>query len=137
MRFRQRIAWLVTVLFLAATCALVYYIFEINEHFNRFAIDHIQKYHIEPGADHSHGFWHHIVDVPAVVLLIIFLMAYLQIFFMILACTKPEPRHSFAYVWPCFLYNKCRMFVSNCSSHIHGSQKSEIYKNGSVTIDSL
>jgi len=136
MRFRQRIAWLVTAVFLAATCALVYYVFEINEHFNQFAIDHVQKFHTESTrTDNSYRFWHHIIDVPAIVLFILFLVAYLQVFFMIIACTKTEPTHSFAYIWPCFLYKKYKTLVSNYSSYHHGSKKSQVFTNGSVTID--
>lgn len=132
MRFRQRIAWLVTVIFLGATCALAYYIFEINEHFNKFAVDHVEKYHSDSGT--SPGIWHHIIDIPVIILFIIFLLAYLQVFFMILACTKTEPRHSLAYNWPSFLFTKLKMVISNCSIYVDGSQKSQIIP-GSVTIE--
>ena len=133
--FRQRVAWIITVFYLAVTCALVYYIFEINEHFNKFAIDHVQKFHTDPGADNSNGIWHHIMDVPAVVFCIIFVLAYIQVFFMILACTRNEPKQSLAYIWPFFLYNKCKTFITNCSLYVHRSQKSRTFSDGSVTID--
>lgn len=135
MRFRQRLAWLVIVFFLAATCALVYYIFEINEHFNKFAIDHVEKFHTNSETEDTHGLWHHIIDIPAFVFFIIFIMAYLQIFFMILACTRTEPKHSFAYIWPIFLSTKVKSLVSNCSLRIEGSKKSHDSTNGYITID--
>ncbi|XP_033734125.1 transmembrane protein 251-like [Pecten maximus] len=133
MKFRQRIAWLMVVFFLGGSFSVLYYLFEISEHYNQFALEHTNTFHkpieIEAAINHkevkkaksednekgeitqSGPAWHHIIDVPVAVWFVLFLLPYLQIFFMILACTKPEPKMSLAFQWPCRIYLKYQQFV--------------------------
>lgn len=112
MKFRQRIAWLMVCIYLGGTFAFFYYMFEINEHYNKYAVDHVQKYHSsKPGTGEVswnifRAIYSHVTDVPLSVWLLILLLPYMQIFLMILACTRAEPRHSWAYLWPGLVYKK-------------------------------
>lgn len=100
-------AWLIVVAYLAATFSFFYYMFEINEHYNKYAVDHVQKYHAtENGETIISSIWDHLMDIPLSVWLLLFLLPYLQIFLMILACTRVEPKHSIAYLWPGLVYMK-------------------------------
>lgn len=121
MNFRQRIAWLIVAFYLIGTCALVYYIFEISDRFNQAALDHTEKYHKSKVIDADNGessesglfsVFTHITDIPLAVWLLLLVFPYLQVFSMLLACTKPEPRISMAYLWPFVIYIKCKqLFV--------------------------
>ncbi|KAL4238127.1 hypothetical protein ACF0H5_002839 [Mactra antiquata] len=135
MKFRQRIAWLVVVVYLGGTFAFFYYMFEINEHYNQFAVDHVQKYHSSStkSEHHSQNFvsslWGHLTDVPLTVWLLIFLLPYLQLFMMILACTRAEPKHSFAYLWPGLLFLKYQQVFKK---HKYSIIPSQISSNGTL-----
>ena len=127
MNFRQRISWLFVGLYLTLTCALFYYIFEISDRFNTFALDHVNRYHkvllqktgvveeVKTSDESSWSFLSHVADVPLVAWLFIFLVPYLQIFAMLLACTKPSPQFSMAYMWPIysFMYVQQKVFAQN------------------------
>ena len=114
MKFRQRVAWLVVVMYLGGTFAFVYYIFEIHDHYNSFAVDHVQRFHtvkngeneMESGNSIFHSLWCHLTDLPLSVWMLILLLPYLQFFLMILACTRPEPKMHIAFLWPGLLYLK-------------------------------
>jgi len=45
MIFRQRIAWILLILYLIGTVFVLYYTFEMNEHFAVFALEHVEAYH--------------------------------------------------------------------------------------------
>ena len=124
MNFRQRIAWLFVVFFLIGTCALVYYIFEISDKFNEYALDHINTYHkvvleekqvdTDESKTEAHGMlsmFSHISDVPIGILVFLCFVPYLQVFAMLLACTKPNPQFSVAYLWPIYTYLWCKQKV--------------------------
>ena len=49
MKFRQRVAWLCLLAYLLLTACVIYYMFEISEAFNAYAIDHIHRYHTKVG----------------------------------------------------------------------------------------
>lgn len=139
MHFRQRIAWLLLALFLASTCAFVYYIFEISDSFNNFALDHMHKYHSvkeisrdidkakaeaavnaeESKTDDQWKFWLHITDIPLAGWILIAVPPYLQVFCMLLACTKPDPHYSTAFMWPLYLYIKVKqcLYGNNPPKH--------------------
>ena len=117
MKFRQRIAWLMVVMYLGGSFAFVYYIFEINEHYNNFAVDHVQKFHHTEDKDgqsgtvtekHSllHSMWCHVIDLPLSFWLLLFLFPYFQIFLMLLAFTRAEPKLHIAFRWPGLVYLK-------------------------------
>lgn len=160
MNFRQRVAWLLVLMFLAGSFGLLYYVFEVNDHYNTFALEHAQKYHSPEGDEqevrhsvwdhlpryHSpiehvqtheaeHSFWGHVTDVPLSVWVVILLLPYLQMFFMILACTRAEPRLSLAFQWPGTIYIKYRRFMGNCATHKNKSINSAVVQNGHIVID--
>ena len=117
MKFRQRVSWLLVAAYLAGTCGIVYYIFEISDGFNSLALDHMEKYHKDPASDEEREsswlgglgsvIWH-VTDIPLPVWFLLLVLPYLQVFCMLLACTKPEPRLSLAYLWPIYIFLRCR-----------------------------
>ncbi|XP_060071974.1 lysosomal enzyme trafficking factor-like [Ylistrum balloti] len=159
MKFRQRIAWLMVVFFLAGSFSVLYYLFEISEHYNQFALEHINTYHkpvqveavfnhkgeikkaepvdVEKGEITSTGSaWHHIIDVPMVVWFVLFLLPYLQIFFMILACTKAEPKMSMAFQWPCLIYLKYKKFINGSADKSYSmGVNSTVQTNGHMVFN--
>jgi hypothetical protein len=109
MNFRQRIAWLAVIVFLSASFGFVYYIFEINDHFNAAALEHVRTFHGKDGAvEASWRFGGHITDVPLAAWLLIFLLPYLQVFAMLLAWTRADPWRSIAFQWPGIVSHKWR-----------------------------
>ena len=126
MNFRQRIAWLGVLAYLGGTFAFFYYLFEINDHYNTFALDHVQRFHTdEPqGPRESHKFslfsklWGHLTDLPLTFWLLVLLVPYLQVFMMILACTRVEPKLSLAYMWPGLVYLKYQQLCARESKSI-------------------
>ena len=120
MNFRQRIAWLLVVLYLLLTCALVHYIFEISDRFNQFALDHVERFHkAAPAGDSENAedktdhrglwyFWLHFTDVPLWTWLLIAVLPYLQVFFMLMAFTKADPQLNTAFMWPIYTFMKLK-----------------------------
>ncbi len=138
MKFRQRIAWLLVTAYLAGTCAIMYYIFEISDQYNTFAVDHVERYHnveavlkkqakareddIAGSLDDAHSsslfsFLWHITDIPLAVWMLLLLLPYLQVFAMLLACTKAEPRLSMAYIWPVYVFLRLRQWYRQCRGY--------------------
>ena len=74
MNFRQRISWLLVICYLAATMGIMYYVFEISERFNQYALDHISRY----SQGQAHTGWH-IADIPLPVIMLIVILPYLQV----------------------------------------------------------
>ncbi|GAB1600544.1 transmembrane protein 251-A-like [Argonauta hians] len=123
MKFRQRIAWIALVVYLSITCALTYYAFEINEKYTKYAINHSTKFHLEQKLRRKigigknmimemnssetsvlHQMFSHLTDIPFVIWIVLFIIPYFQVFFLLLACTKPDPRLSYAMIWPNLVY---------------------------------
>lgn len=138
MKFRQRVAWLMVIAYLGGTFSFCYYMFEINEHYNKYAVDHVQKYHSTNNGDSQprsvlSSIWEHLADIPLPVWLLVFLVPYLQIFLMILACTRVEPKHSLAYLWPGLLYMKYQqLFKREKYSIIPSKSVHEVTLNGTT-----
>ena len=113
-------AWILVVLFLAITCGIVYYIFEISEQFNILALEHVQKYHNTDKelTKNSKRFltrmWNHLMDIPLAFWFLLFMVPYIQVFCMLLACTKPQPQFSLAYLWPIYFFIRCRGLYMRC-----------------------
>ena len=135
MKFRQRIAWLAVLLYLAASFSFVYYIFEINEHFNSLALEHVHTYHYSSTFVVT-SVWQHVTDIPLAVWLLIFLLPYLQVFGMLLAWTRAEPWRSTAFQWPGIVVNKWKKLYKRLKGH-HGSKaiNSTVVCNGHIVID--
>ncbi len=139
MNFRQRIAWLFVAFYLACTCAIVYYIFEISDTYNTFALEHVEQFH--GGGVHKQregqqdsGFLHHIIDVPLIVWVILMVLPYLQVFCMLLACTKPQPQFSYAFLWPIYVALRTRSFYMRCA-HPPVKAINSLATNGHIVID--
>ena len=146
MKFRQRLAWLFVLFFLCCTFACFYYIFEINDHYNRFALDHVQRFHSQNdqnGRETNHAkvslfqsMWSHVTDIPLPLWMLIFLLPYMQIFLMILACTRPEPKLTIAYMWPGLVYLKYQQLLKREKSRDLSLQnkQSTMISNGSAVL---
>lgn len=131
MNFRQRFAWLSLAIFLLCTFAFVYYIFEISDAYNKFALDHVEHFHKplrsrgdkvikaenKDDEETTWKFWTHLADIPLGVWIIIFIFPYLQVFSILLACTKPDPQYSLALLWPIYIYLKVRRCFINDRTH--------------------
>ncbi len=105
MNFRQRMGWIGVGLYLLASVAAVYYIFEISQTYNRLTLAHVEK---ATGAQTkwsgdasssspSSTSW--IVTLKTKLLLLpfwvwatIFLIPYLQVFLFLYSCTRADPK---------------------------------------------
>ena len=151
MNFRQRISWLLVVLYLAGTGACVYYIFEISDMFNVYALDHVNKFHkpaavvlegrqdqqalgVTEAADKTESIFVHVTDIPLAVWMIICLIPYLQIFAMLMACTKPNPQFSMAYMWPIYSYMWFQQKLNRSATSDMLPTDNKSSKNGSVIV---
>ena len=140
MTFRQRLAWLLLFSYLCATLAVIYYIFEINEHFSIYAVEHAESYHdpaqsldrtknaglhLSNGATNSSEgrhqvassyfwFFNHVADLPFVVLAVAILLIYLQGFCLLWMFTRSDPQHCFYCVLLCPFY-LCLSILSRIS----------------------
>ena len=150
MIFRQRIAWIAVIILLLVTSAAVYYVFEISEQFNIYAIDHIQKYHrgrlevkffvsdkidVTSSSPSSQSLYKviHILDIPIPILLLFLLVAYLQVFCMVLSFTKKEPRRSLAFTWPCRLVMVIKHYVTtSVTSGLNISSEGQVKQDSKV-----
>ena len=101
MNFRQRCAWLCLLLYMCSTITVLHYIFDISDQYNQMALDHTDTFHTD---DMLISTWHHLVDIPLYVWILIIMMPYLQIFLLLLAYTKSEPRLSLGLMWPRYVY---------------------------------
>jgi len=102
MNFRQRLAWLLLFIYLILTGWLVYYIFDVSEHYSKLALNHLQNAH---GQEITPSIWQsnimsHFMDVPFVVWFLLGALPYIQGFCLLYACTRPEPR---IYCLSCFV----------------------------------
>ncbi|XP_044292324.1 transmembrane protein 251 isoform X1 [Varanus komodoensis] len=94
MNFRQRMGWIGVGLYLIASAAAFYYVFEINETYNRLALEHIQQ---PPEKLREETTWMHslktrLLSVPFWLWAIIFLIPYLQMFLFLYSCTRADPK---------------------------------------------
>lgn len=135
MKFRQRIAWLLVMFYLATSFGMLYYTFEINDHYNSLALDHNNAYHNGDKQSLIGSFWHHVTDIPLPVWLVLLIPPYLQMFGLLLAWTRPEPRLSFAYMWPGIVYVRLKRIWKLCQGHTSKPINSAFVQNGHVIID--
>ncbi|KAM9069819.1 transmembrane protein 251 isoform X1 [Sarcophilus harrisii] len=94
MNFRQRMGWIGVGLYLLASAAAIYYVFEINETYNRLALEHIQQHPKEPqeGTTWTHSLKARLLSLPFWLWTIIFLIPYLQMFLFLYSCTRADPK---------------------------------------------
>uniref|UniRef100_W5LU51 Lysosomal enzyme trafficking factor n=2 Tax=Astyanax mexicanus TaxID=7994 RepID=W5LU51_ASTMX len=105
MNFRQRMGWIGVGLYLLASIAAVYYMFEINQTYNRLTLAHVEKVtgtHTPWTGDSaspssSATSWTQSVKtrlllLPFWVWATIFLIPYLQVFLFLYSCTRADPK---------------------------------------------
>ncbi|MBN3305072.1 lysosomal enzyme trafficking factor [Amia ocellicauda] len=99
MNFRQRMGWIGVGLYLLASVAAFYYVFEINQTYNRLTLEHVEQKPEEPqpGATSSSSSWAHslkmrLLSFPFWLWATIFLIPYLQVFLFLYSCTRADPK---------------------------------------------
>ncbi|KAG8185863.1 hypothetical protein JTE90_004405 [Oedothorax gibbosus] len=99
MKFRQRLAWLLLFLYLFLSLVIVYYCFELSDQYNTMALEHSKLHHsATTQKDSTWGPWSHLPDVPFFLWIFLFAIPYLQVFFCLYVCTKPEPKEILSFV---------------------------------------
>lgn len=96
MNFRQRMGWIGVGLYLLASAAAFYYVFEINETYNRLALEHIQQHPEEPleGTSWTHSFENSVALPAFLVLDNCFSHNFLltDVFIPFTSCTRADPK---------------------------------------------
>ncbi|MGH0153422.1 UNVERIFIED_CONTAM: hypothetical protein FKN15_025864, partial [Acipenser sinensis] len=95
MNFRQRMGWIGVGLYLLASVAAVYYVFEINQTYNRLTLEHIKQTTEEPQPGESswaHSLKSRLLSFPFWLWATIFLIPYLQVFLFLYSCTRADPK---------------------------------------------
>ncbi|KAK6479113.1 transmembrane protein 251 [Huso huso] len=95
MNFRQRMGWIGVGLYLLASVAAVYYVFEINQTYNRLTLEHIKQTPEEPQPGKSswaHSLKSRLLSFPFWLWTTIFLIPYLQVFLFLYSCTRADPK---------------------------------------------
>ncbi|CAI9536209.1 unnamed protein product [Staurois parvus] len=96
MNFRQRMGWIGVALYLlASAAAFYYYVFEINDTYNRLALEHVQVKPQDP--ESSEASWTHslkarLLSLPFWLWAALFLLPYFQVFLFLYSCTRADPR---------------------------------------------
>ncbi|CDQ72125.1 unnamed protein product [Oncorhynchus mykiss] len=81
MNFRQRMGWIGVGLYLLASVAVVYYVFEIDQTYNRLTLEHVER-----------SLKTRLLLLPFWVWVTIFLVPYLQVFLFLYSCTRADPK---------------------------------------------
>ncbi|MBN3281423.1 TM251 protein, partial [Polyodon spathula] len=95
MNFRQRMGWIAVGLYLLVSVAAVYYVFEINQTYNRLILEHIKQTPHEPQPRESswaHSLKSRLLSFPFWLWATIFLIPYLQVFLFLYSCTRADPK---------------------------------------------
>ncbi|XP_026803943.1 lysosomal enzyme trafficking factor [Pangasianodon hypophthalmus] len=111
MNFRQRMGWIGVAVYLLVSVAAVYYVFEINQTYNRLTLAHVEKTsgtHSPPpraadsasssadsastSASWMQGVKSRLLLLPFWLWAAIFLVPYLQLFLFLYSCTRADPR---------------------------------------------
>ncbi|KAI5615158.1 transmembrane protein 251 [Silurus asotus] len=141
MNFRQRMGWIGVVTYLLLSLAALYYMFEINQTYNRLALDHVEKSSGTPSpapADYAPADYEPADYAPADYALVdsappsswmqsvksrllllplwlwasIFLILYLQVFFYLYSCTRTDPKTVGYCILPICLTMLCNRHAS-------------------------
>ncbi|NP_001086179.1 transmembrane protein 251-B [Xenopus laevis] len=94
MNFRQRMGWIGVSLYLFVSAAAFYYVFEINETYNRLALEHVQLKPHEPhrGTTWTHSLKIRLLSLPFWLWAALFLIPYFQVFLFLYSCTRADPK---------------------------------------------
>lgn len=87
MNFRQRMGWVGVAFYLLLSAMAAYYIFEVHS----LSLELVQR-----GGDHPSApppaLSSHVPPLPVWMLVLIFLLPYLQLFLFLFSCTRADPR---------------------------------------------
>lgn len=101
MNFRQRMGWIGVAVYLLVSITAVYYLFEINQTYNRLTLAQVERPRgtgPPPGrAADSASSWvqsmkSRLLLLPFWLWAAIFLVPYLQLFLFLYSCTRADPR---------------------------------------------
>ncbi|KAG8449106.1 hypothetical protein GDO86_015963 [Hymenochirus boettgeri] len=94
MNFRQRMGWIGVSLYLFISAATFYYVFEINETYNRLALEHVQLKPQEPqrGTAWTYFLKARLLSLPFWLWATLFLIPYFQVFLFLYSCTRADPK---------------------------------------------
>ncbi|XP_018414015.1 PREDICTED: transmembrane protein 251 [Nanorana parkeri] len=95
MNFRQRMGWIGVALYLLASAAAFYYVFEINDTYNRLALEQVQVNPPDPGSGGSSwtlSLKARLLSLPFWLWAALFLLPYFQVFLFLYSCTRADPR---------------------------------------------
>ncbi|XP_023657972.1 lysosomal enzyme trafficking factor [Paramormyrops kingsleyae] len=101
MNFRQRMGWIGVGLYLLASVAGLFYVFEISQTYNRLTLERVESVASGPQpTDNSavpHSSWVHVLKMhllsfPFWLWVTLFLIPYLQVFLFLYSCTRADPR---------------------------------------------
>ncbi|XP_035649859.1 lysosomal enzyme trafficking factor isoform X2 [Oncorhynchus keta] len=108
MNFRQRMGWIGVGLYLLASVAVVYYVFEIDQTYNRLTLEHVAQEQRPLPGDNTHpaassgppsslptwtqSLKTRLLLLPFWVWVTIFLVPYLQVFLFLYSCTRADPK---------------------------------------------
>ena len=87
---RQKISWLLLVIYLGATFCFIHYLFDISDQYSQLALDHAK--HFRKKDRQLLGLYdmiaEHLFNVPFSWWLVILLVPYISIFLLLITCTR-------------------------------------------------
>uniref|UniRef100_A0A8C9RT81 Lysosomal enzyme trafficking factor n=1 Tax=Scleropages formosus TaxID=113540 RepID=A0A8C9RT81_SCLFO len=89
MNFRQRMGWIGVWLYLLASLSGLYYIFEVNQTYNRLTLHDSGT---SPSSSWMTSLKMYLISLPFWLWATLFLIPYLQVFLFIYSCTRADPR---------------------------------------------
>ncbi|XP_053553506.1 lysosomal enzyme trafficking factor isoform X1 [Bombina bombina] len=92
MNFRQRMGWIGVSLYLLLSAAAFYYVFEINDTYNRLALEHVQPQDSYKGGTWTHSLKARLLSLPFWLWATVFLIPYFQVFLFLYSCTRADPK---------------------------------------------
>jgi len=98
MNFRQRFAWILLFIYLGGTVIVMYYIFDLADHYGSYTLEHTKIFHSVSGKKKDLAaaiVWQHLADIPFSVWVLLGCIPYLQFFWILFLCTKSQPRAHF------------------------------------------
>ncbi|KPP72418.1 transmembrane protein 251-like [Scleropages formosus] len=102
MNFRQRMGWVGVGLYLLASVATLYYVFEISQKYNRLTLELVEQAEGPappegPASAPSLPPWTsslktRVLSLPFWLWVTLFLLPYLQVFLFLYSCTRADPK---------------------------------------------
>ncbi|XP_071512124.1 lysosomal enzyme trafficking factor-like [Diadema antillarum] len=104
-------AWIFLVFYLGISVLMAYFIFEISDQYNILALEHVQTYTDTLRLNPHQLTWYmsimrRVVALPFWFWVMVFILPYLQVFCIIIACTRSDPMNATVMVVPVFLCMK-------------------------------